>query len=682
MLADTLTRSLTDVLERPDLRVIADGLVPILDVSLPLPFRIEGELVPGQAFCLSTATLKLGGLCLEAPRLAPTFLRHAIELMRLLEPGANPFLASFAAARVAALFHALDTGDVAPLPFWLAVFAGGVPDALALLRSWETLSAFLPDLPVFTQPEAERLQGVLTRLWPVLAPAESLMSGGGDSRLAVDPHTGLNRYSSSHRPRPWAITFGSSTASSLSERGFGGAESARRAMMSALLAKQDPDLVQEGVVRRARAAIGAHYGLPEDAVLLSASGTDCELAVLALVAAGTQRPVTSILLAPDETGSGVPLAACGRHFATDSACSTLVGKGEVIEGFSPDTRLIGVDIRAADGTARPVAEINAQCAALVRREAAEGRHVLLHRLDQSKTGLAAPDMDLVWELCTGLGDQLSVVIDVCQARLSPSRVADWVERGIIVMITGSKFFTGPPFCGAILLPPQIRNRLPSLSLPKGLRAYGNRDEWPEGADASALNNGHNIGLALRWYAALAEMDALFALPDRVIRSRLTRFMTEAVAMVRARPVLTMLPMGTPFDDGRWDAVPTILSFLVEDPHAPGQPLAQEDARRLHRWLNADLSPWVMEGEGSLLCVLGQPVPVPHPMLDGPAGALRLCAGARLVSGEPSHEGLDEERRLQRECTDARRVLGKLELILKHWDVLLDANPVPRYAPLV
>ena len=81
-----------------------------------------------------------------------------------------------------------------------------------------------------------------------------------------------------------------------------------------------------------------------------------------------------------------------------------------------------------------------------------------------------------------------------------------------------------------------------------------------------------------------------------------------------------------------------------------------------------------------MCVLGQPVPVAHPDVDGYAGALRLCAGARLVSGEPSHEGLDEARRLKRECTDAQRVLLKLELIRKHWNVLLDVNPAPRYAP--
>ncbi|EHH67706.1 hypothetical protein [Gluconobacter morbifer] len=680
MLDDTLTRGLTNVLERPDLRVVAEGLSPVLDVSLSLPFRLEGELAVRQPFPLSSIHLKLGAPCLQTPRLAPTYLRHAIELARLLEPGANPWLASFAAARVAALFHALDTEDALPLPAVLDVFNRDVPDSQTLLKIWPALAALLPPLPNFSEAQAARLQPILASLWPLLAPAETLMSSGGDSRLLVDPRTGLNRYACSHRPRPWAITFGSSTASSLSERGFGGAEQARRDMMNALLSKQDPETVQEGVVRSARMRIARHYGLPEEAVLLSASGTDCEVAVLALVAAQGGRPVSSILLAPDETGSGVPLAARGRHFATDSACATLVGKGELIEGFDEDTRLLGIPIRNEDGTARQAVDIDADCRRLVHEEAAQGRQVLLHRLDQSKTGLAAPDMTLVQALREELGDRLSVVVDACQARLSPSRITDWVEQGLMVMITGSKFFTGPPFCGAILLPENLPENLPSLSLPAGLRAYGNRDEWPAGADAHALNDGHNIGLALRWHAALAEMDALFALPEAVIRCRLTCFMEQAQNMVQERGCLTPLPMGQPFDDGRWDAVSTILPFLIDDPRCPGTPLTLEDARRLHRWLNADLSPWVQEGEAALLCVLGQPVPVPHPRLDEPAGALRLCAGARLVSGEPSHEGLDEARRLARECADARRVLSKLELILKNWDILLDVNPAPRYAP--
>ncbi|MBS1049776.1 hypothetical protein [Gluconobacter japonicus] len=680
MLADILTRSLVDVLERPDLRVVAAGLMPELDISLQQPFQLGENLKAGHKSPAGRACLKLGEPCLRNPALAPTFLRQAVELFRLLHAGADARLASFAAARVAALFHDLDTNASCPLPTELALCVENVPESEVLLDIWTSLKLLLPEAPEFTLQDAHRLQPILVRLWPVMAPAETLMSSGGDSRLTVDSETGLNRYSCSHRPRPWAVSFGSSTASSLSERGFGGAEAARCAMMNALLSKQDPDLVQETMVKNARAGIGRHYGLPEDAVLLSASGTDCELAVLALVAAGTNRPISSILLAPDETGSGVPLAACGRHFAADSACATQVGKGELIEGFPADTRLIGVTIRHPDGTSRAIEEINAECLELARREVKAECHVLMHRLDQSKTGLAAPDMNTIETLRRELGEHFSVVVDACQARLSPSRVFEWVESGLMVMVTGSKFFTGPPFCGAILLPETLRDRLPLLSLPVGLKDYAHRDEWPEESDENALSAGHNIGLALRWHSALAEMDALFALPDDTIRYRLASFMEKAIDMVDQCPSLTMLPMGQPVDDGRWDAVPTILSFLVSDPLVPERPLALEDARKLHRWLNADLSPWVREGEPALLCVLGQPVPVPHPLLDGPAGALRLCAGARLVSGEPSHAGLDETQRLQRECADARRVIAKLELILKHWNVLLDANPVPRYAP--
>ncbi|GBD57639.1 hypothetical protein [Gluconobacter wancherniae] len=678
MLADVLTDALTRVLERPDLRVVADGLMPALDMSLPLPFRlVEGATrpLPGMKF-----TLKLGRQCMERPELAPTILRHAIELMRLLESGVHPAIASFAAARVAALFHALDTTDAPPLPDFLTSFSTTAPDAATLLQTWPQLSGLLPVEVTFTAQNAERLQPVLAGLWPVIAPAETLMSSGGDSRLSVDPVTGLNRYSCSHRPRPWAVTFGSSTASSLSERGFGGAESARRRMMATLLSDHDPDTAQEALVRTAREAIGRHFGLSENAVLLSASGTDCELAVLAIVAGQNTKPISNILIAPDETGSGVPLAARGRHFATDSACASTVGKGDLIEGFDEDVHLLGVAIRHPDGTARPVEDIDAECRSLAMQEFAAGRHVLLHRLDQSKTGIAAPSMALVDELRLLLGSDITVVVDACQARLSPHRVTEWVESGIMVMVTGSKFFTGPPFCGAILLPDSMCATIGNYKLPKGLRNYSHRDEWPEHADDQAFKPGHNIGLALRWHAAIAEMDALFVLPDAIIRRRLNCFMTEARKMLDDAPALTPLPVPARPDDGFWDAVPTILSFLVQDPNRPGAPLNLEDARHLHKWLNADLSPWIQEGEASLMCVLGQPVPVSHPDVDGYAGALRLCAGARLVSGEPSHEGLDEARRLKRECTDAQRVLLKLELIRKHWNVLLDVNPAPRYAP--
>ena len=160
-----------------------------------------------------------------------------------------------------------------------------------------------------------------------------------------------------------------------------------------------------------------------------------------------------------------------------------------------------------------------------------------------------------------------------------------------------------------------------------------------------------------------------------------------------RALLPAMDEGDPESSSRqsWDELQTILSFLVLEPgHGPtrGRPLTLQRARLLYRWLNADvlhvLPETISEDDrrlAQLLCHIGQPAPVLHPALAGhPAGALRISAGARLLSGEPSHAGMDVDRRLAREIADARRVLEKITLLLRHWAVLESADPEPSYAP--
>jgi hypothetical protein len=67
-------------------------------------------------------------------------------------------------------------------------------------------------------------------------------------------------------------------------------------------------------------------------------------------------------------------------------------------------------------------------------------------------------------------------------------------------------------------------------------------------------------------------------------------------------------------------------------------------------------------------------------IDGrPAAALRVSAGARLVSGEPSLAHLDPDDRLERELSDVTMLFRKLSLILAYFDRLAAANPLPSYA---
>lgn len=702
VLAERLTHDLACVLERPDLRVIAGARRIGLDTALERAFvvRAGGMVV-------------LGAPCLRKPACAPVVLRHALELARLVEAVPDDgVLAGLCAARTAALFAELDGPGGPPgppsRPWWHADMAAVAPPGAGRLRQiWAELAGLQPPVAAGCADAGafDRLAARLETLWPLLGPAEQLMAEGGDARLAIDPATGLNHYGSSHRPRPWAVTYASSTASSVSERGFAGAEAARlRLVLGGLTG--DGARVRAEMVAEVRRRIADHYGMAgTQGVVLAPSGTDCELYALALAMLGSDgHPVSNILLAPEETGSGVPLAAKGCHFANDTALGAQVAKGGLIDGFPADTLLLAVPLRQPDGASRAPAEIDRDCIALARGAWQAGRHVLLHRLDLSKTGLLAPGL----EMLDGLAEAAradgvpvpDIVVDACQARLDPARVRDYLDRGWMVMITGSKFFTGPPFCGALLLPEGVTARLREGALPAGLADYCHRAAWPALPAAQGLPAGENVGLMLRWYAALAEMTALREVPRPVVRARLARFLGALEAAIDADPDLRRLavphPARPPLADA-WDDRGTILSFFVRDPLAPLScgddfvppefvPLGLEPARALYRWLNADLSRVVPEGADRVLagqlCHVGQPVPLPHPMLPGGvAGALRLSAGARLVSGEPSHDGLLPDLRMDREIADAQLVLAKIGLILRYWERLVAADPVQTYAPL-
>jgi hypothetical protein len=659
---------LLPLLARPDLQALAQ------DVSVHLaPEMAQDFVVPGAGRIVLGHDICRGG----PPALVP--LRHALELSALLRLCPDrPALAGLAAARTTALFAALEGSPEA--------VAEPLSDAEAAL-AWSRLATHQPGIPALLP---DGTAAALRAFWSLLGPAEWLMQSGGDVRLLVDPETGLNGYGCSHRPRPWAVTFASSTASSSSERGYAGAEAARRRVLGAALRGSDGVADELEVVRR---DLAAYYRLlPGSAVILAASGTDCELLALALARlhpAG--QPITNILVAPEETGSGVPLAATGRHFAIDTARGETVEMGSLVAGYREDTVLASVALRDPEGRLHPSHAVEAGCAGAVSEAVRQGRRAVLHLLDVSKTGLLAPAPEAIRALEARYPGQFDVVVDACQARITAGRVSGYVEAGWTVLVTGSKFFTGPPFAGAVLVPPAIRRRLDHADLPRGLRAYSGRAEWPPGTrGAGVLATGGNFGLALRWQAALAEMHAFAAVPAAERPAALGMFVERVRAGIAAAPYLHLVevppprrPASSEANSGEsWDTIGTILSFAVRDP-ATGAPMAVAAARQLYRWLNADLAaalpPDLLPDDARLARQrfhVGQPVPLRSP--SGEFGALRVSAGARLVTGEPSHAHLGTAQRLEREIGDALAALAKIELILRHLDRLRRADPAATF----
>jgi hypothetical protein len=615
-------------------------------------------------------------------------LRHALELAWLMRAeDVDPALAGMAAARTASLFAWLE-GWNPRRPWSLLFLRDSPPSSAAMKDAWSLIAVHQPGVK---GPLSSAACDLLADCWSMLGPAEILMQRGGDNRLYVKPETGLNVYGCSHRPRPWAVTFASSTASSISERGYAAAEATRqRVTLAALRGPGREAAASEALL--ARREIKSYYRLPPGAeVILAPSGTDGELLALAIAqmdAGG--RAISNVVIAPEETGSGVPLAARGRHFATDTAIGSIVEKGAVVAGFDPRTTLVDIRLNEPDGSMRPMAAIDDDCQQAVAHAVAEERKILLHILDVSKRGRAAPSREGVKAICDRYGDSVDVVVDACQARLSSAAIRACVESGWLVLVTGSKFFTGPPFAGALLVPPTMVGRLERQKLPAGLRGYTSAAEWPDLPAAAPLREDANYGLVLRWHAALGEMKAFAAVLPVRRRAILEKFCTSVRHMIEQSPDLVGLPvplLDRPASEDDWDAVPTITSFGILSPRQGDEKrvlLDLDRARQVYQWLNADLTPVlpqaarVSERDVAVRrCHIGQPVPV---ATEGGSviGALRISAGARLVSGEPSHAGLDEEERVNREIDSVRTIVAKISLILRHFDALRTADPQPSF----
>ncbi|MGO8916546.1 MAG: hypothetical protein ACLQJR_11635 [Stellaceae bacterium] len=519
------------------------------------------------------------------------------------------------------------------------------------------------------------------RLAELFAPLAYLLAAGGDTRLHLDPASQLNGYGCRPFPRPEAFTFASSTATSISERAYEAAEAAREALVRAALG----DGLEAAVEARVEALRGGLLDLLGLAgsgteIVFSPSGTDSALHAVFLARARLGSPIASVIAASDETGSGVAYASCGRHFSTLTAQGAAVEKGSPIAGLAEDVASLAIPLREA-GRVRPPAEIDAAVVAAVAEAVAAGSGVLLHVMDHSKLGARCPSHACLAEIRGRFGERVQLVIDACQLRLSRQRLAAHLAQGDMVMITGSKFFTGPPFSGALLVPASLSRRLGSgQGLPAGLADYTSRSDWPRAWTGlrDSLAEHANLGQLLRWTAALREMRDYFAVPEGFRRAALARFAEIVPGLIASEETLELLPDGERRggDADEEMAVRTIFPFLVR---RAGRALGVADCVILYRALNTDVSV-LLPADASArqrrlaaqLCHIGQPVALTLPT-GAAVAALRISAGARVVSESWSAAGEAASfALLEREFDQVRLLLAKLGLLLRHFDAIARA----------
>lgn len=504
----------------------------------------------------------------------------------------------------------------------------------------------------------------------LLGSLPELLTSGGDDRLRLAVGEVINNYGCAPLPLPKVDEFASSTATTISDRAYSSVERARIQMLrqAAISGFEESfDARIEEMRQELRTLLGVDQCEPD--IIFAPSGTDSALHATLLASHLMEAPLVNILMAPDETGSGVPYASIGQHFSGRTALGVEVEKGRAVKGFPSHLQYVGFSARGPDGTPVPTEIVDRTVIELVVKAVSGGAHVLLHAMDCSRTGISGPSLGCLDFIVSQWPGSVQVVVDACQMRLSRGRLRSYLARRFMVMITGSKFFTGPPFSGALLVPRRISDALADLNdVPSGLLDYTGRASWPRSWPGvrAGLTAQPNFGEWLRWEAALEEMRAYFAVPSWFRTESLKKFENGLRTYMSQTKGIRLIETNGPTDDDDWagQGIQSLFPFVLE---RSGRALSFDESVRIYQALNDDIrgtasGSFADRSRLGRACHFGQPVGLTGE--DGlKTGVLRVSASARMISEAwgPGDRQRSEDR-LRRELNRAGEALERIAFL--------------------
>ena len=440
-----------------------------------------------------------------------------------------------------------------------------------------------------------------TGLRGLMAPLDHLLISGGDARLSINPDTGCNEYGCQPLPPPGPVGFSSSTATSISARAYECASRARDALLQSAIAI-GIDEAFDARIEAMRDELTRQLGLSDTGVevVFSASGTDSQLHALFLTQITLGRPLTTVIAAADQTGSGTVHTARGHHFGDFTAHGSRVRKGDPIDGVAGSVTSIALPLLDANGNAFSPAESDSLVIDAVRKAIASGSKVLLQTMDASKLGRQVPSDRCLRHIGACWPDAVQIVVDACQMRLGRRRIRGYLACGFMVLITGSKFFAGPPFSGALLVPTGISAAMGRTDrIPGGLQDYSARSDWPKRWELlrGCFPLRANFGQWLRWEAAMEEIRAYYSVPEALRRATIEQLGSGISHIIDASRSLRRLAFAAGSGrrialDDEDQQLTTIFPFTIQ---RDGSSLSLNECKEIYRKLRTHD------------CLVGQPV---------------------------------------------------------------------------
>nr|WP_198984176.1 hypothetical protein [Herbaspirillum sp. ASV7] len=403
---------------------------------------------------------------------------------------------------------------------------------------------------------------------PELPGLSALLVQGGDERIALQGESGQNKYGVSPAPRAGLVEFSSSTASHISAEAWAAVDAFRQRMHEERSDGPEHErALWQREARRIRTTFCTTWGLEAAQMSwhLHRSGTDAHAMASALSLRKFGRPYRIVMGEACETGSKVAQA--------------------LLEGSRQQGRLMAelseIAIRGEDGACRSAQAIDQDFLRVVTQSLAEDVPVMVVRVDESKSGCCYPSQALVQQIAAGSPQHTSVLVDCSQLRCEAQVLQDYLARQYLVVLTGSKFYGAPAFCGALL---------------------GGADwaaVWPQDLPDVDAHGRPNFGVLARWEAALCAMQRYQQLPDEVRHEWLACFEEALTQRVAASSSLSLLDA---LRDGR--SGPRSL-FALRCRDSGGQrSLSPAEVERVYRRLNQMQPQQAQE----YVYAIGQPVP--------------------------------------------------------------------------
>lgn len=499
---------------------------------------------------------------------------------------------------------------------------------------------------------------------------EAWLTTGGDDRSLILPDTGANKYHIKPRPiLPSQIFRGSCTGNPPTRTGYDAAKTLYEEKILPYLQDNDGDLenILRDIFQDQTNRLAKYLDLPAGSeIILCPSGSDAEYIPIAIAKCLTTKPIVNGVTQLNEIGAGTAPASTGKYFSKyapflgDHGLDYLTGY-EGIEGVT-------VDAREKDGSVIDAAKVMTD---FVHEQMEQGKYPIVHGVFGGKTGVR----DTVMPASLAQGDDSLGIVDACQGRFTQQELKDWLAQDSLVLFTTSKFYQAPPFCGAVILPPSIVNKLSRASSPppkemlvdKGLLAFITDKELPPCMESwkpyMNVKGRNNVGLALRWEAGLASMERIVSISDDDRTSMVNEWATSVKTMVDSNPFLDTFCVERSIISIR---LAMIQNHGGDAKHNSSKWLGMEDARHVFRWMSLDVSSAVPDAspeEQEALAssaFIGQPVSVSQDF-----AIVRIALGVDSL--------LEYSKDRANTLKEDQVVVNKLGAIAKYFDSLVKSG---------